>query len=88
MSLVSTSWSTIARRHVDEAYREIKAEHPDMPDEQIMRKVSKEHYPFGERELWPYKAWLRAVKNYRQALGVVTPKDAARETPLFDNQNQ
>ncbi len=28
-----------------------------------MRFVSK-HFPFGERKLWPYKAWLRAKHDF------------------------
>jgi len=37
----------------------------DAPAEDVERRVF-EAYPWGERSHHPYKAWLRAVKTWRQ----------------------
>ena len=34
-------------------------------DERAIRKALAEAYPFGERRMWPYKAWLSEVKRQR-----------------------
>jgi hypothetical protein len=36
----------------------------DMPADAEAEAVRKA-YPFGERAYWPYKAWLKAVKDWR-----------------------
>lgn len=38
-------------------------------------------YPFGERAMWPYKAWLARVKAWRaaKARGQSQPQPARRE---------
>lgn len=40
--------------------RGVVAENPGL-DEAALRKKVSEAYPFGERAMFPYKAWLRAV---------------------------
>jgi hypothetical protein len=77
-------WSGRSVEAIDKAYRGIKAAQPGLTDAEIMRMVSLHYYPFGARENWPYQAWLKAVKNYRQKLGVVTPAEETAELPLFD----
>ena len=44
-------------------------------DESFVRKAISASYPFGEREYWPYKVWLRDVSRQ---LGKRFPKEAPR----------
>lgn len=34
--------------------------------EQLFNLISKKYYPFGERKRHPYKAWLNAIKEYKE----------------------
>lgn len=36
-------------------------------------------YPFGMRKYWPYKCWLRAVREWKaaRAVGLTTPNPTA-----------
>lgn len=43
-----------------EVIRQVVAENPGL-DEAALRKKVSEAYPFGERAMFPYKAWLKAV---------------------------
>lgn len=40
-------------------------------------------YPFGERDYWPYKAWLKARKAYLRQFGYRSR--AEKDLPLFPN---
>lgn len=79
------SWGQHAREAVHEGYTELKAQYPDLDDAAIMRKVSREYYPWGSRENWPYQAWLKAVKGYRQKLVAPTPAEKNTPLPLFED---
>ena len=34
-------------------------------DEKAIRRALREAYPFGERAMFPYKAWLREIREQR-----------------------
>lgn len=38
-------------------------------DEKIVRANLRAAYPFGEREMWPYKCWCREVKEQLKRAG-------------------
>lgn len=81
------SWGQHAREAVHAGYTELKAANPDVDDLTLMRRVSREFYPFYERANWPYQAWLKAVKDYRQKLIAPTPKEHTSVLPLFEEAN-
>ena len=35
--------------------------------EALFRRISKEFYPFGERKMWPYKQWCKALHEFKIA---------------------
>lgn len=61
------TWGEVSLRVINEAFPEVKAANPDLSVEQLMKLISREYYPFGPRENWPYTAWLKAIKKYRAA---------------------
>lgn len=54
------SWYDSAVRCIREADAKLPA---DLPIEE-RRKAISAAYPFGVREHWPYKMWLKAQKEY------------------------
>jgi len=61
---------------------EIIAEHgPDGPG---LRQALIDAYPFGERSMWPYKAWLAEIKRQREAARPKPPPDMTGT--LFDKE--
>jgi hypothetical protein len=56
------SWSDRARVVVARVKRETGLQGD------ALRKELVKHYPFGPREGFPYKAWLRVVKEYCGAM--------------------
>lgn len=58
--------------------REVTKDLPnDMPlDERT--KIVDAAYPFGQREMWPYKMWLKARRQYLARFGYRV------ELPLFE----
>ena len=42
------------------------------------KKVVDAAYPFGQRSMWPYRAWLRARRKYLARFGY------RQNTPLLD----
>lgn len=61
-------WSKIAREVVAEVLAAYPADTPER------RKALRDAYPFGQREYWPYKAWLKAIKD------ATAPKVSARHS--------
>lgn len=46
-----------------------------------MRKLANKAYPFGDRRMWPYKMWLKAMYAM---LGPSEKKKAAQATKLAE----
>lgn len=44
------------------------------------RKAVREAYPWGERTMWPYKAWCKAQREYLARF--VTPEEKLRGVAL------
>lgn len=57
-------WATASFFYIDRAYKALRAEHPKMTVAAIIRKVSREHYPFAERSGFAYQAWLKVLNTY------------------------
>lgn len=61
------TWKEDACTVIVKAINEIGAETRTKEDiEMLFKHISREHYPFGERKYWPYKAWLSAIKQCRE----------------------
>ena len=52
------TWGDRAR----DVIQEVINEHPEA-DERTLRRLVSEAYPFGQRDYYPYKAWLQAVEQ-------------------------
>lgn len=59
------SWFESAMSHAREAFRAEHLKQPNLSVEGIVKLVSRNHYPFGERAMHPYKQWLKAMKWLR-----------------------
>lgn len=70
----SYSWAALARATIIEVKRQTGL------NGDALRKELRQHYPFGERANWPYKAWLIEVDH---ACGISARKRKARPLPLF-----
>ncbi|MFZ4509292.1 MAG: hypothetical protein ACOYON_16510 [Fimbriimonas sp.] len=55
---------------------QVIAENPGASDEELRALVS-DAYPFGQRKMWPYKAWLKAVND-------LLPKQLPTTVGLFE----
>ena len=51
------------RREARKVIQDLVVRYEGLADEDL-RKVISAAYPFGERRLWPYKCWLREVKEF------------------------
>ena len=72
-----TAWSDESRAVI----KRVAATLPnDMPCKERKAAISAA-YPFGPREYWPYKAWLKASRAYLTPFDPKTPAPA----PLFPN---
>lgn len=60
----------------------IAGRHKGLDGAPLKRFVSREFYPFGERENYPYKVWLRHIKNYRFEAVSVVEVVSLRSIPL------
>jgi hypothetical protein len=78
-------------RYAIEAIAEVHADLPEeMPLADRMSAVDAA-YPFGPREYFPYKEWLRVRRHYLEPYGYVSkgkprvgkPREEAPETSLF-----
>lgn len=80
------TWRSRAREVIDEAYPEYRKHFPTLTDDEIMKKISREMYPWGRRENFAYKAWNNAIRDKRRAIGLDKPKGfTLSEMPLFGN---
>lgn len=70
-------WSDIARQTIERVALTI----PDEADMKARKAAIDAAYPFGERQYWPYKAWLKARKAYLSKFG---PVGRIQPAPLFD----
>lgn len=57
------TWRDLAQESILAAVKEHAGEPPD-----DVEKAIRAAYPFGERRRWPYKVWLRCV---REAMNVI-----------------
>lgn len=73
-------WYRTSTAIINAAYVELHETHPSMSDEEIMRRISREHYPFGERRMWPYKQWLSAIHDFAHLLRIY-------RHPVIDESN-
>ena len=73
MSAYKTAWSVIAAEDAKMP--------PDISFEDRKRRI-RAAYPFGQRAYWPYKAWLRAQREYL-ARHVPKPRYFGPAGPLF-----
>lgn len=60
----------IAESTIKDGYEILKECDSSRSDEEIVRKISREFYPFGEREMHPYKMWLKCIEELRRRLGI------------------
>jgi hypothetical protein len=60
---VACSWRDRARKVIEPIYIVCRA--LDMPVDVYNKRVS-DAYPFGQREMHPYKIWLDECKRWRQ----------------------
>lgn len=82
------TWKEHAHKHIAKVLRE----HPDA-DEKTLRRLISAAYPWGERQYFPYKAWLQAVNEVfanHQADGLSTTYSTAdyTDTPLFAEEKK
>jgi uncharacterized protein (TIGR02996 family) len=63
-------WRVISRRVIDATLAAL----PPDADDKAKRKALRDHYPFGERAMLPYKVWLSEV---RKVLGPTCPAKPA-----------
>lgn len=44
---------------------------------EVTRRMLIDAYPFGERKQWPYKVWLRRVRDWKaaRAVGLTFPQE-------------
>ena len=70
-------WSDIARQTIERVALDI----PDDADMKARKTAIDAAYPFGQRQYWPYKAWLKARKAYLSKYG---PAGKIPPAPLFD----
>jgi hypothetical protein len=69
------SWSDTATEVINRIYQQqVKS---GETDKARIAKAIDEAYPFGERAMWPYKAWLAARRKYFSRAGL----------PLRDTRN-
>jgi len=51
----------------DRAWKSIEDIHRRLPSDATLKQreqALKDGYPFGQRKYWPYKAWLKARRQY------------------------
>lgn len=71
------TWREISARIVYDVLEKTKGQEP-----KAIRKALKEAYPFGEREMHPYKVWLAEIK--RQTRGKYSTRKQEPIQPLWD----
>lgn len=85
--MTNRSWRFYAEQAIREGFDEIKQREPEISNDDLARKISREYYPFGEREMHPYKMWLKCIREFRAHLSGATkarkPSDS-RQEGLFE----
>lgn len=82
-----SSWREVATSFIREGIQEYSQDIPDA--DALFKKISREKYPFGERQYYPYKAWLQEIAHQKQLYiwkGREPEKkkpDPPQEGPLF-----
>lgn len=71
---MASYWREVSAPIVAEVVRRV-----GLADRKALRKALRDAYPFGERERWPYKAWIAEIKV--QTGGLRNPR---RESSQFD----
>lgn len=69
-----SDWANIARSTIETVARSI----PSDASFKDRKAAIDGAYPFGARQMWPYKAWLKARRVYLRQYDPKTP------APLFD----
>lgn len=68
------------------AIEEVIADHPELDRRSPeMRKLVSDAYPFGDRSMFPYKAWLKAMDS---CLGPSEKKKAAQAKLLQEHMEK
>lgn len=69
------TWKDKAHQVIGEAYLEFanatgKLPSPDLTDKEkeLIMRIIKGSYPFGQREMWPYKVWCAEVRKVKAFL--------------------
>ena len=61
------TWRDEANDVIHKAITELGAEPRCAADiDNLFKHISKEYYPFGERSMYPYKAWLSAIQKCKE----------------------
>ena len=55
------SWRELSASVIEKAIPIVEQRATDTIE--IFDIIRREYYPFGERKMWPYKAWLSAIKQ-------------------------
>lgn len=80
------TWRERAMGIIVDRFYTIRKIQPQLTDETILKMVSLHYYPFGQRSGYPYTAWLLAMRDIKQKLGIITALDANRKLPLFETR--
>jgi hypothetical protein len=59
------TWRTASIAYTEQAFNQLSGERPELTTDEVLDVVNREHYPFGERAMHPYKMWLKAMRDYR-----------------------
>ena len=77
--MASRTWRERARPIIARVLKETQGQ-----DEMVVRRALRDAYPFGQRQYWPYKAWLDEIQRQR---GLKKPKpkeEDPRQGQLFE----
>lgn len=66
-----SSWYRRARQAIDPVIEQAQADGASPAE---TKRRLREAYPFGEREHWPYKAWLAAQRDALAEVGLAEPR--------------
>lgn len=81
------TWRQAAARIIHQQFTSIRQTQPNLPDKAIITMISVHYYPWHPRSGHPYAAWLKAIRDYKERLGIVTATGAKRDMPLFENSS-
>ena len=74
---MKSSWRESAKNIIIYNLPKYKEMYPYLSKAEILSKISKECYEFGQRGYHPYKIWLSEIKRWREGFydGVVKNKE-------------